>query len=259
MGISSNIETEIRLAVEGHKGITKVQMRGRNAAVTTSPETIWGPSSAYARLSAGAAMEVVSASANDTSAGTGARTVRVTGVLGTTYLPFSEDIILAGATPVPLVNTTAIAINSLRVLTAGSGGTNAGKVDVRVVSGGAIKRQLFDTAFGGLGVDADFLYTIPAGYVGVLRSVEYGSYGMTGSFSAFVQTTDVNGVIRSEGFYANSLANFGQGRINFGAGLVIPEKTLVELRGAVSTGVGDVYAMADLFLINLANSEWGNN
>lgn len=70
---------------------------------------------------------VVSASANDTAAGTGARTVKVYGLTAWTAVETSETVIMAGATP---VNTTGsyVIIHRMVVLTTGSGGTNAGAI-----------------------------------------------------------------------------------------------------------------------------------
>lgn len=70
---------------------------------------------------------VVSGSANDTSAGTGARTVKVYGLTAWTALETSETITMAGATPVNTVNSYVI-IHKMVVLTTGSGGTNAGAI-----------------------------------------------------------------------------------------------------------------------------------
>ena len=70
---------------------------------------------------------IVSGSANDTAAGTGARTVKVYGLTAWTAVETSETVIMAGATP---VNTTGsyVIIHRMVVLTTGSGGTNAGAI-----------------------------------------------------------------------------------------------------------------------------------
>ena len=56
-------------------GAKLITLRGVNQAITTTAETVWSNSTAYAQLLAPVAFEIVSASANDAAAGTGARTV----------------------------------------------------------------------------------------------------------------------------------------------------------------------------------------
>lgn len=99
-----------------------------NGAITTTFETIWGQASAYTFLTAQAVMTISSANANDTSAGTGARTCRVTGV-NTAYALVTETATMNGQTGVTLANEYMI-INSIEVLTAGSGLVNAGIIYV---------------------------------------------------------------------------------------------------------------------------------
>lgn len=101
-----------------------------NADIATSYEPIWDEGGAYTFPSAaGVQLSVASSSAADTSAGTGARTVRVKGLLST-GLAFEEDVTLTGTTEVPLSNASVMAVNSIEVLTAGSGGQNAGDIYV---------------------------------------------------------------------------------------------------------------------------------
>lgn len=81
------------------------------------------------------AAEVLSSSAADTAAGTGARTITVTG-LGPAYVAQSEVVTLNGTSVVALVNTY-IHINKVNVTTAGSGNTNTGAITVRIAAAGA--------------------------------------------------------------------------------------------------------------------------
>lgn len=92
------------------------------AAEDIAPTTVNLPATA-------AATTIVSASASDTAAGTGARTVEVVG-LDADYKMVSETAILNGATPVNLV-IHYLRILSVEVLTVGSGGSNAGQLSVK--------------------------------------------------------------------------------------------------------------------------------
>lgn len=68
------------------------------------------------------------------------------------------------------------------------------------------------------------------------------------------------GVLRTIGGNGISLQGLGIQKgdtiIDFGLGIRLEEKTLIELRAIVSTGVGDMTAMADLFLFDRSIQKW---
>ena len=251
---------ELLLALNAFPGITRISLRGRNAAISSAAETVWGPGATFAQMTSATALEAVSSSANDTSAGTGARTIIVRG-LDSNYLPVTQTVTLNGVTPVALT-TNLVAVNRVSVATAGSGLTNAGTIDVRTVSGSTIKKQISTGPTLGLGLDADFVFTIPSGYVGVLRKVSWSATLVTGDITVYLQTTTSTGTIQStRGASKSSLSNTGFntaiGEIDFGVGLILAAKDLLELRAIVSAGAGDLVAMADLILVNQSNALWG--
>jgi hypothetical protein len=73
---------------------------------------------------------IASANANDTAAGTGARTVKIYYVDQTGATAGTETATLNGTTGVNLVTTTKCFIEKIEVLTAGSGGVNAGIISL---------------------------------------------------------------------------------------------------------------------------------
>jgi hypothetical protein len=79
---------------------------------------------------------VVSASALDAAAGTGARTVRLTYYDQTGAGPFTETVTLNGTTPVNTVSTTICFVEKMEVLTVGSGLQNAGIITLRAAAAG---------------------------------------------------------------------------------------------------------------------------
>jgi len=108
---------------------------GRNPDIDTDtdPEDVWNGGGAYTGQPDGAAaetLEVFSSDANDTSAGTGARTYEITGLDGN-YNELVETVTLNGTTPVTTSGSFVRAPRG-RVATAGSGGTNAGTITVRM-------------------------------------------------------------------------------------------------------------------------------
>ena len=106
---------------------------------------------------AAAAIELVSDSAADDVGGTGALTVRVQG-LDADYAWVSEDFIMTGV--VAVVGTTLfMRILHMVVLTAGTGGTNAGAITAQAVGGG----QAWDQIVAAEGKNQHCLITVPAG------------------------------------------------------------------------------------------------
>jgi len=97
--------------------------------VTTAAKTnVVLSATAYTEQTANFTGSIVSSSANDTSAGTGARTVTITWVDQTGATTGTETVTLNGATAVNLVTTTKCFIEKITVATVGSGGSNAGTI-----------------------------------------------------------------------------------------------------------------------------------
>lgn len=109
-------------------------------ATTSSASEVALNATTYTEQTGGAQRALKSSSANDTAAGTGARTVRVTFYTlasdGTITGPFSETVILAGTVAVAMVATTLALIEKMEVLTAGSGGVAAGTIICTAVNDG---------------------------------------------------------------------------------------------------------------------------
>jgi hypothetical protein len=102
------------------------------ASTTIAPVT----ETVYTEQTANAQRSLVSASANDTAAGTGARTVQITYYDAALTGPYTEIVTLNGTTPVNTVATNICFIEELRVLTVGSGGSNAGIVSLKAATAG---------------------------------------------------------------------------------------------------------------------------
>lgn len=111
-----------------------------------------------------AAVKVVSGSANDDGdpAGTGARTVKVWG-LDANFRETSEDVTMNGTTAVT-TTTLFTRIFGAKVLTVGSGGTNAGAITVTNAAGSATHATIAANA----DISYQGHYTIPAGYNGYI-------------------------------------------------------------------------------------------
>lgn len=123
---------EVALGLRG--GITTWNKFGYNSDVDTgSEEVIASFGGTFNIMTSGDTLDVVSASANDTAAGTGARTILITGIDGNS-LPQTEIVTLNGTTAVTTVNSW-LGVNRALVLSSGSGNTNAGVITIDDTSG----------------------------------------------------------------------------------------------------------------------------
>lgn len=90
----------------------------------------------YTEQSTDSQRSLVSTSANDAAAGTGARTVKITYYTAAMTGPFTETVTLNGTTPVNTVATDICYIEKMEVLTAGSTGSNVGVISLKAATGG---------------------------------------------------------------------------------------------------------------------------
>ena len=138
---------------------------GNNPVVGDSLETIWSEGGLYSYLTAATVLKVSSSSTDDTSAGTGARTVQLYGLDGD-YNEINEVVTLNGQTA---VNTTQsfLRIYRLVVRSAGTGEQNAGIIYAgtgTVTSG--VPANVYASINGITGSNQSLmaLWTVPAGY-----------------------------------------------------------------------------------------------
>jgi hypothetical protein len=90
----------------------------------------------YTEQTTNAQRSIASANANESSAGTGARTVRITYYTATFTGPFTETVTLNGTTYVNTVATNICYIESIEVLTVGSTGSNVGILTLKAATAG---------------------------------------------------------------------------------------------------------------------------
>jgi hypothetical protein len=138
-------------------GHSRVAQYGHTPAGTANTD-VWEGGGLYPFQAAATVLEILSASASDTAAGTGARTFTITG-LDNNFNPISEVITLNGVTPVQTVNSYR-RVNGLVIASAGSGNTNAGDVTLRVTGAGATQAL----ARAGYGYAKQAVYTVPTGF-----------------------------------------------------------------------------------------------
>lgn len=134
-----------------------------------SEETIWTAGGLYVHLDTPAIMTVSSTSANDTSAGTGARSVFIRGI-NSTGNEATETVVLNGQTAVNTVHTYTEIQNAL-VVSVGSGGENAGNISIGTgtVTAG-VPANIFGHILAGENQSLMGHFTVPADSTGYLIS-----------------------------------------------------------------------------------------
>lgn len=110
---------------------------GRNADIGTSIEDIWEQGGNWVAPTAARVHNIVSGSTNDASpSGSGARTIHVEG-LDSNGVEIHEDVTMNGDNNVATTKSYTF-VSRLKVLTAGSGGENAGAIKATALTDGTV-------------------------------------------------------------------------------------------------------------------------
>jgi len=175
-GSSNTKDYYLEVAKENVDGQFIVNKFGRNEVVGTTLSFISIGAQYQTPLTA-TNLEIVSASVNDTSAGSGGRKVTIVG-LNSSFNEISVEVTLNGTTAVA-VGTQFVRVYRMYVSESGSYATistpsHNGRITLRTVGGG-VTWAIIDTIEGatigtGIGQTQISGYTIPAGYTGYLLS-----------------------------------------------------------------------------------------
>ena len=219
---------------------------GFNSAVGDAEETVWDGGGLYVYPAAATVMKVSSSSTNDTSAGTGARTVVISG-LDADYQEISETISLNGQTAVNTTNSY-LRVYRGRVTSAGSGATNAGTI---YVGTGVVTSGVPATSYAqikpGEGQTLMALLTIPAGFTGYLQqgTISTGTEQANKYLTARLKVRPFGEIFQTKALVtlANEFIGF-----DFGVALAIPEKSDIEARAVSSSGENAVAVTFSLIL-----------
>ena len=226
---------------------------GTNSSVDNSVHTIWQQGGLYSYPPSASTMTVSSSNVNDTSAGTGARTVLISG-LDASYNEASETITLNGQTAVTTVNTY-IRMNRAIVLTAGSGGANAGNIYVgtgTVTSG--VPANIYTIINGdGSNQTLQAFWTVPAGYTAYV----YQTNISTGTSSATPAILTTLLVARPFGgvFNTKEVITIGTGNHlqDYSFPIKLTEKTDIEFRAVSSSASVSFNVSASMSILYVKN------
>ena len=251
-GKDENFSLQVsRGLIPGHSAIT---VFGYNPDVDTSEESVWPNGGTVPHPTAASVLKVSSTDAADASpSGTGARTVRITGLNGN-FNEVSETIVLNGQTAVNTVNSY-LYVNGLTVTSVGSGGANAGEINVGTgtVTAG-VPAVLYDIIAIGYNNRTTGHYCVPAGYTAFLvhglftAGQASGSTSITGKL--LVHSPDDN-IVRVG---AITTLNNGVVQYMFNYPTAIPEKSCV---GATAIGSANNNSVSSMFNICLIKNFQG--
>lgn len=169
IGTSEPFELQVaRSQISWHYPLHKF---GFNPDIDDAVETVWAQGGLYSYLAAATQLSVSSSSTADTSAGTGARTVTLSG-LDANYAEISETVTLNGQTAVTTTNSY-LRIFRMVVRSAGSGGQNAGVIyaGTGTVTVGVPANKYATIAIGD-NQTLMALWTVPADHTGYLMQTD---------------------------------------------------------------------------------------
>lgn len=249
VGTSEPFELQVS---RGHVAFHKTQFKfGFNADIDNTLETVWSRGGLYSYLSAASVIKVSSSSTSDTSSGTGARTVTISG-LDANYDEISETVTLNGQTA---VNTTNSFLRVFRLLvnTAGSGGQNAGVV---YAGTGSVSSGVPANVYGAIEIgDNQSLmgfWTVPRGYTAYLMQVD-----VTVNTEVANKYGTVSICARPEGGVFNVKDKFVMSQDVYHQEFTFPlkfeEKTDFEVRAIASSSNADLAVSVGLDIVYIEN------
>lgn len=218
-------------------------MFGSTSGINNTYKDLWeGPTATYVFPTVGQQMKVVSTSANDAAAGTGARSVAIE-YLDSNYVMREETITLNGVTPVNTVATDIFRVNMMHVLTVGSGLVSAGNISLTNTAGSVT----YDIVTAGNNITKSGVYTVPAGFTGYISHWQASS-GSSGNHFCPIEilATCHNGVRIPDVMCTQDIMGTQNNgvSINFPTPIPIPEKVDVRIRGISDNAAAGVVAVA---------------
>ena len=229
--------------IQGHRSVT---VFGFNPDVDTAQVSVWPLPSLITFPAAALQMTVSSTSANDTSAGTGARTIVVQG-LDANYNEVSETVTLNGQTAVTMT-ASLLRVNYAYVLTAGS--SNSAEGDIYIGTG-TVTTGVPATAYDIIKYDYNTTitgsFTVPAGYSAYVSQGLFsaGQAGGSNQVQGRLLTRGTDNIRRTA---AVTSINNGVADYLFEYPLAVQEKTTIE---STAIGSSNNNACSSMFILVL--------
>lgn len=232
--------------VPKHSLITKF---GHNPDVDTgTAEDLWGQGGIFVPPTAARVHAIVSTSANDTSAGTGMRTVLIRGINGS-YVATSETVTMNGTTPVNTVNSY-LHIHLMQSQSAGSGGVNAGAITATAATDATVTCNM-DI---GEGQSASSIYLVPDGYKAYIMRIRARMNCPTANSAAVVGLFTIPFGFALQLKTSIGINNSGSSFVNLdyvgSAPFIVTAKSWINMRcTSVTNNNTDVQGEYDLILV----------
>lgn len=228
-------------------GVSFVNKFGRNAD-TVAGDAIWAASSAYVEPATAELCNVVSSSTNDAAAGTGARTIYISGI-NENYDIASETLTLNGTSNVSTVNRY-FNIHRAYVSTAGSGGTAAGNITITSTAAGTPAMALLSLGYN---QTQSTVYMVPRNYTAYINLPNVSGQNTTANALCDIICTkkEFGGVPRIQMDFHLIGGNMAYMPKVFGAPLKFEAKSICLFKCTSNSGGGtwDVAIDYDIWLV----------
>ncbi len=230
--------------IQGHSVVHKY---GHNLDVNNSYETVWSTGGEYSYLTSPTVLKISSGNTNDTSSGTGARTVLVQG-LNADYGEIEEIVTLNGQTA---VNTSKEYFRVFRMIiqTTGSGKENAGIIYAgtgTVTSG--VPANIYAAIPATYNQTMMAVYTVPANKTAYV-TMFYAQPDSQSAFQTQLLCADESGIFKVR----NQLHAFqSQALFTYRPYLKLEEKQDIEIRA--KAGIANVEFAGGFSLILIDNN-----
>lgn len=229
-----------------------IQKFGENQDVDSGvQEDVWSYGGTRPKPGDAELLDIVSSSANDTAAGTGARLVLVQG-LDANYDRQEEYISMNGTTAVRTVNKYRH-IHRMLSATVGSTEANQGSITATGVTSSNVMSNIPAT----YNITQMSHYMVPRGFTGYIQNATVASYKADGSgtrqseLSLWIQIPDF-AEFRTEVYGVNSATIF----VPYNSGIVVREKSLIWFEARAASNNTSVSAQYELLCIR---NDWVRN
>lgn len=208
-------------------------------------ETIWSQGGLWSPLFTGEVLNIASDDVNDTSAGTGARTVLVYGT-DDNYNLVEETVILNGTSNVATVNAYT-SVYRIAVITSGSGNINAGNITATAVTSATVQAHVP----AGYGITQQMIFVVPAGYNAYINTIDFSAVKVAGSnpiitLQAKMQLENQTTQIFLEDTFDTAIR--GDYLLKAKTSAAIPPKAYLSLQVTTDTNNTAVYGRGSLIL-----------
>lgn len=236
------------IAAGAYRGFSSEYKFGHNPTVGAAYETIWQESTLYIYPASATVMTISSDDETDNLAGVGAHSVRLIG-LDADYNIITEDLDLHPTDGTLGVTTTKsyFRIHRMYTLTAGS---NAGQIGTIYVGTGTLTNgkpaNVYALSIEVHNQTSQAVYTVPAGKTAFIKK------GFASLSSGKDAEIHFDARIPGEVFSTKFIVHLYQTGFvyDFSTPLLIPEKTDLEVRGAVPQTAGSISAAFEMVLID---------